>query len=228
MQETKKRKMRQLKKPWFWNGSIAAALLAAIAVFAVMLQLEKNVLTKYEKGVIYVAAREIPEGQLVTAQNADTYFEQKMLDKSCIPETALYRQEQVEGLIAAAPIEKGVLLTEGMFESENQITAQMSEPVITGFKAEDLYQVVGGVLRSGDRIHIYRVTEEGEALLVWENLFVQEVFDQSGSKIANDDVVTSAQRINVYIDKKDVEKFYSELTSGTLRVAKVCKHDNIK
>ena len=35
----------------------------------------------------------------------------------------------------------------------------MTQPVVAGFKADDLYQVVGGVLRSGDRINIYQVNE---------------------------------------------------------------------
>lgn len=36
-----------------------------------------------------------------------------------------------------------------MLESEEQITGEMEEAVIAGFRAEDLYQAVGGVLRAG-------------------------------------------------------------------------------
>lgn len=50
---------------------------------------------------------------------------------------------------------------------------------------------------------------------------MQEVFDQAGTRIANGDRVTAAQRINIYLDKKDVDAFYSELASGTLRVVRV-------
>ena len=109
---------------------------------------------------------------------------------------------------------------EDMFEKLNDITAQMSEPVVAGLRADDLYQVVGGVLRAGDRIHIYRVNEEGEAVLAWENVYIQGVFDQSGTTISNDDRNTAAQRINVYLDKKMVEAFYSWLNAGTLRIVK--------
>ncbi len=217
------KKEKVLHKSWFWNGSIAAALIAAIAIFGVMLQMEKNVLTKYERGSIYVAVQEIPEGQLITEENYTKYFEERQLDKSCIPETALSSMEQVEGLVPVATIEQGVLLTKGMFEELNQILGTMQEPVIAGMKAEDLYQVAGGVLRAGDRIHIYSVGEEGDAKLVWENIFVQETFDQSGNVIANGDTQSAVQRMNVYLDKSEVEAFYSELASGTLRVVKVCE-----
>ncbi|MCM1191538.1 MAG: SAF domain-containing protein [Butyrivibrio sp.] len=202
-------------------GGMAAALIAAAAVFAVMLQLEKSMLTKYEKGTVYAAAAEIPKGQMITADNLSLYFQEKALDKSCIPESALRSPEQVTGLAAVFDIEQGVLLSEGMFESLDDVLEEISDPVVAGFKAEDLYQVVGGVLRAGDRIHIYSVSEEGEVSLVWSNVYVQEVFDQSGAGIVSGDKVTAAQRINIYLDKKDVETFYSELAGGALRVVKV-------
>lgn len=200
------------------TGGVIAALAAAAAVFIVMLQMEKGMLAQYEKGTVYVAAADIPKGQMVTADNQSLYFQEKSLDSSCIPDSALRSPEQVNGLAASFDIEPGVLLAEGMFESLDDILTEMKEPVVAGFKAEDLYQVAGGVLRAGDRIHIYRVSEEGQAVLVWDNVYVQEVFDQAGSRIASGDSVTAAQRINIYLDKKDVEAFYSELAGGALRV----------
>lgn len=202
------------------NGSMAAALVAAVAVFCVMLQIEKNTLADYEKGVIYVAAREIPKGQIISQENVSEYFAECLLDLSCIPEAAVTDVSKLRGMAARVPVEEGAFLCQGMFEELDEITAGMQEPVIAGLKAEDLYQVVGGVLRSGDRVHIYRVNQEGRAVLVWENLFVQAVFDQAGTVIRSGDEATAAQRINVYLDKGDVEEFYSELTLGTLRMVK--------
>lgn len=197
-----------------------AALIAALAVFVVMLQLEKGMLAEYEQGTIYAAAEKIPRGQMITQETYSLYFQEKLLDKSCIPESALCSPEQVTGLAAAFDIEPGVLLTAGMFERLDDVLEEMDEPVVAGFKAEDLYQVAGGVLRAGDRIHIYRVSEEGQAVPVWENVYVQEVFDQAGARIVNGDKATAAQRINIYLDKRDVEAFYSELAGGALRVVK--------
>lgn len=216
----KKKTGRETAAEKWKTGGVIAALAAAAAVFIVMLQLEKGMLMKYEKGTVYVAAAEIPRGQMVTAENQDLYFQEKLLDSSCIPDSALRNQEQVTGLAASFDIAPGVLLAEGMFESLDDILKGMREPVVAGFKAEDLYQVAGGVLRAGDRIHIYRVSGEGQAVLVWDNVYVQEVFDQAGSRIASGDSVTAAQRINIYLDKKDVEAFYSGLAEGALRVVR--------
>jgi len=212
--------MKADKKRRLINGSMVAALVAAVAVFGVMLQIEKKALAAYEKAPIYTASREIPKGQMITEENSKEYFKEVMLEKTAIPDTAICNVEQVTGLAARVTVTEGAYLMEDMFEKLNDITAQMSEPVVAGLRADDLYQVVGGVLRAGDRIHIYRVNEEGEAVLAWENVYIQGVFDQSGTTISNDDRNTAAQRINVYLDKKMVEAFYSWLNAGTLRIVK--------
>lgn len=203
------------------TGGMTAALVAAAAVFVILVQMEKSALTQYEKGIIYTAAAEIPKGQVVTEENYFEYVERKELEKSCIPETALSSVEDIRGLSAVFDIDAGVLLTKGMFEPLEEIIHEMQEPVIAGFKADDMYQVAGGVLRAGDRIHIYTVSESGEASLHWENIFIEGVFDQTGASIANDDRATAVQRINVYLDKEDIDEFYTNLANGSLRVVKV-------
>lgn len=219
MKERKKRERRQ-GASGLRMGGVVAALVASVAIFITMVQMEKNILTQYEKGTIYTAIREIPKGQLITAENYQQYFGEQQLDKSCIPSTALSSPGQVTGLVASYDIEPGILLTGGMFQELNAILKEMRDPVVAGFKAEDIYQVAGGVLRAGDRVNIYSV-KEGETSLVWSDVFVQQVFDASGTAISNGDMITAAQRINVYLNETDVQSFYTELAGGSLRVVKL-------
>lgn len=216
-------KKRKPIKKWIWNGGIVAALAASIMVFVVMLQMEKQMLTQYERGTIYVAAKEIPKGQLINAENYRDYFEACMLDKSLIPATAVCNEQQVENLVAAGRIEEGVLLTEGMFEKLSEITNALQEPVLAGLKADDLYQMVGGTLRAGDRVNIYSVNQQNQTELVWSNVYVQQAFDNAGTSIPNGDSTTAVQRINVYLNSGDVAELYSKLAAGSLRVVKVCE-----
>lgn len=209
-------------------GVIFAGLATAIIVYAVMLNAEKNALSDFEKGSIYISTKEIPKGQIITEENIAEYFKLQELDVKIIPTNAIKHPEDLKGLITNYTIDDGTLITTGMFESVNDVTKDMKEPVIAGFKAEDLYQVVGGVLRTGDRIHIYKVDDkseemEGETTLVWENIFIADVFDQTGNRITSDDSLTAAQRINVYMDKSDVATFYQDLFTGSLRVVKECE-----
>jgi hypothetical protein len=217
------RKGKRITWSKVWTGSIIAAFAAAVGIFGVMLQMEKKILSEYERSSIFVAVKEIPKGQTITEENYGEYLCLRELDQGCVPSTALKSQAQLDNLVAKETIEEGVLLTTGMFEARNSITEQMQQPVVIGFKAEDLYQVVGGVLRAGDRIHIYTVAESGQASLIWREVFVEQVFDSGGNVIAGGDTSSAAQRINIYLDAEDVEQFYTELALGTLRVAKVCE-----
>ena len=91
-----------------------------------------------------------------------------------------------------------------------------------GAEPEDLYQLVSGTLRGGDRIHIYTVDEEiGQAYLTWDNVMVYQAFDSSGSLIPPQDTVSAATRINVLLEEGNAELFYSELYRGSLRVVKL-------
>lgn len=202
-------------------GVIIVSLLVAVIVYVVMLNAEKTALSDYEKGTVYVTTKPVPKGTLITAD----YITQKEVDKSLIPSGAVSNPEDLTDLISVYAVDQGSIITTGMFTAVNDITKDMTQPVVAGFKADDLYQVVGGVLRSGDRINIYQVTDDNwtDASLVWGNVFVQEVFDSAGAVISTSDSTTPAQRVNIYMDNDNVAAFYAALAQGSLRVVKICE-----
>lgn len=222
MRRRERGQKKTIGKHWK-TGGILAALCASVAVYGAMVYTEKEILTQYEKASIYTAVKEIPKGTVITAKNRNNFLEVKQLDKSCIPSTALTDAGWEEGMAAVYHIDCGTLLTEGMFETPEEMTAGMEEPCVAGFKAEDLYQVAGGVLRQGDKIHIYSVSQEGDTELIWENVYVQAVFQQTGVGISPGDTSSSAHRVNIYLDRAEVPRFYSELAGGSIRVVKVAE-----
>lgn len=217
---SKVREKRPVQTAKLWIGAILAAFAAAVAIYLTLLQVEKNTLAGYEKTEIYVAACEIPAGQVIQTDNFESFFHPARIDADLAPEKALREPEQAVGMTARIAIDKGALLTEGMFQEVDEILADMEHPVVAGFRAEDLFQVVGGVLRAGDRIHIYSSEEDLGTIPVWENVYVQQVFDSSGNAIDSSDGTTAAQRINIYLDKDNVERFYTGLEKGSLRVVR--------
>ena len=219
--EQKKRQTPGGKAAKLWLGAMAAAFLAAAAIYVALLQAEKIALSEYEKAEAWLAAKDIPAGQLLTKENAEAFLTLSVVDAALVPGTALLSIDEASGLVATGLIEKGVILTKGMLQPVDEITKDMQEPVVAGFRAEDVSQVVGGVLRAGDRIHVYASDEEEGTTLIWENVYVQQVFDQSGNAIGNEDQETCAQRINVFLDKDEVEAFYTRLDQGSLRVVKI-------
>lgn len=204
------------------KGSIIAALLSSVAVFVIMLQIEKGVMDNYVKETVLVAITDIPKGTKVSEDSLQDYYDWKEVDATVIPASACRGIEQVVNKMIKYEVDAGSIVTEGMFTDEEEFRKDYKEPVIAGIKADDLYQVIGGRLRTGDVIHIFAVKEDGLGKS-WDNIRVHSVYDQNGAFIQTSDETSPAQRINLYLEKDEVEDFYAELTTGSLRVVKLCK-----
>lgn len=203
-------------------GVIVVAFLAALATFFIMLQVEKNALSAYEKEYVWCTNAQLAKGLEITQQNYAEYFVQVEMDKSKVPDQVVVQPEALIGKQTDIVITKGAVLLESMFTDEEKYVTHLHEPIVAGCKAEDLYQLVSGVLRKGDYVHIYTVNEElGQTYLLWENVLVYQTFDAAGNLIASEDVTTPAARVNLLLEKGYAEQFYNELNNGSLRVVKV-------
>ena len=203
-------------------GIILAAFTAAADTNIVLLNVEKNALSAYEKGDCWILAETLEKGTEITADNVETLFSLTQADTGHIPRQAVTDPRALVGTQAAITIPGGSMVTQPMFTLNGSFRAALEHPVIAGCRAEDLYQLVSGTLRSGDRIHIYTVDEElGETYLVWDDVMVYQTFDSAGNLIPPQDTLSAAARINVLLEEGTAELFYSELYRGSLRVVKL-------
>ena len=203
-------------------GVIIVAFVAALATFFILLQAEKNMLSEYEKEAVWCSSQQLPKGLEITQQNWQQYFVQTDIEKSKVPEKKVTDPQLLIGKLAGLDIPRGTVLTDTMFEGDEKYIASMQSPVIAGCKADDLFQFVSGVLRKGDLVHIYAVSEDlGATYLLWENVLVYQVFDTAGNLIPPEDITTPAARVNLLLEKGNAELFYNELQNGSLRVVKV-------
>lgn len=221
MTEMRKNKFKEKERQNILPGAIAASLLASLFVYLVLLNVEKNALSDYEKGKVIVAVENIARGEEFVPDNINKFFAEIQMDKNLIPQSAVTDFTVLGQMAAAVEIDQGSIITLSMLNNRDEMIRSMREPVVAGFKADDLFQVVSGTIRAGDRIHIYTVDEDiNAAYLVWEDVLVQQVFDSSGNSIPAQDKESSAARINIILEEDSVEQFYSELAGGSLRVVK--------
>ena len=210
------------RKRSFWPGVILVSFLAALVTFFVMLQVEKNALSAYEKVVVWCAKSELAMGTEITTVNVEEFFEQKEIDKNQMPDKVVVSLEEIVGKQVAITIPKGSILVTTMLSDVERGLKLLEHPVVVGCKGEDLFQMVSGVLRKGDLVHIYTVDEEMEqTYLLWENIQVYQVFDASGKLIPATDNTTPATRVNLLLEKGNAEHFFNELNRGSLRLVQV-------
>ena len=201
-------------------GSVSLALIMAIAVFIIMLYAKRSILAEASAGDVYVAINTIPAGTVIDEDNLLNYMKTTEIADELIPASGIRMSSEIKGMMAVCDIDKGSILTLGMFKENQDPVKGMKAPVVVGLKAEDLYQLDNGILRGGDRIHIYGSDEEGNVRLRWSNIYVVQTFDEEGRAIDAGNNRTSAKRINLYMEKADVESFYTGLESGNLRAVK--------
>jgi hypothetical protein len=191
-------------------GAIFAAFAAALIVYVVLLHVEKNALSAYEKASVLTMAQDIEKGTVINADNVNQYFQLREMDKSLIPKAAVTDIKALEGHYVISPLDQGAILTVSMTKLMTEVMGNIGKPVIAAFRTDDLYQVTNGILRSGDRLHIYKVetiedgdTKVNQGVLMWENVLVWQVFDNAGALIAPDDEISAAARANILLGKDD-------------------------
>ena len=201
-------------------GIFVAALITAAGVFAVMTYLQRQALSDFEKREVYVAACVIPKGTVIDESNAGDYIVLKSVDAGSVPENASFTPELITGLSPLYDIGRGTLLTDAMFTSYESVISEMDDPVIAGFKADDLSKAVSGILCAGDRIDIYSADPKtGEAFLLCENVYVVSGHDGYGKPVPDGG---AAVMFNIYLESSDVDGFYEGLASGSLYAVKRC------
>lgn len=203
-------------------GIIVVAFITAVITFFLLLNVEKSILSDYEKGLVWVAAGNLQKSLEISKANMGDCFTQTEMDKKMIPESAVTDISLLAGCRTVLMIPENSILTTMMFENSDEHVDRMVKPVIAGCKADDLFQAVSGILRKGDLVNIYMVNEElGETYLLWNDVLVYQTFDNGGNMIAPEDTVTAAARINILIEERYAEQFYNEINNGSLRMVKI-------
>lgn len=219
MEGEKKMKINN-KKGAITSGLIFTAFVAAAIVFAILLYTERKLLASEPKVSVCVATVDIPAGMEINDVTAKQYFEIREIYESAVPKDAYDNLNFVTGKTGVFSIAKGTIVTEGMLEVTEVGSRGMENPVLLGFKVEDIFQAACGILRKGDRVHIYTVNDSGEASLRWENICIEDSFDNSGMRLNVTDE-GKATRFNIFMEKNEVEEFYSCLNAGSIRIVKL-------
>lgn len=202
-------------------------------LYAFLLYVEKVVLREEQVADVYIASKDIEEGVLIDEANAAQYFNKVSRALSILPNgyvtdlTVLYNMFTTRDYVA-----KDVITTAG-FTSEADKTADIINPVEISIATSSLAQAVGGILRTGDYINIWSVTEsslngtsEITAERVCEHVYVSKAFNSSGVQLVRgaDTEDSAATIISIIMSEEDEEDFNVALAQGTIRFA-LCMYD---
>ena len=211
------------------------SFIVTIVLYAFMLFIERSVLLSEDYIMVYVAQEDIDESTMLTADNISSYFVQAGRKAEWLPDNCVTDLTQLIKLYTVRGIAKNEIITTNMFSSSDIRITGIDEPIEVSLNASNLSQAVGGILREGDRINIWSVTEHNsngisavKAEKICDYAYVMRVFTQAGVQVKKSQPDEgTAMVVNIIIPGEKEEEFNVALEKGTLRIGR-CMYEREK
>ena len=159
MAKKEKTGLRNIKKPSLKGkgSSLAFALLAlvlTILVFGGLLLLQNAFTEKIVYKQVVVAKVDIPEKEIITADNAATYFEVKQMNVLDTNNGAMESLDAVIGQKSKVSFYAGEIVTTKDFEDITTYTRDFKNPVEISIEVGSVANSDGGKIRAGDVVNL--------------------------------------------------------------------------
>lgn len=200
---------------------IVVSFLIAGLLFAGMLLFEESKKPEIVMKTVVVANQDIAEGVRLTEQNIDNYLTEMSVDEKMCCGDNLTDSKALLGKKTKVTLKKDSVLQNGWFLNADSVKEKMKEPVTVTVRSEDLSEVVGGSLRSGDFIDLNFLQEEtGTASLIFRGVLVEKVYDSSGKEVEKGEEDRAASMLTLLLEEDDVEELCELMAAGRFRMAK--------
>lgn len=202
-------------------------------LYVFILYVEKVVLREEPTANVYIAAKDIEKGVLIDETNAAQYFTNVSRAVDILPDNCVTDLALVCNMFTTKDYVAKDIITMSGFTSEADKTADIINPVEVSIATSTLAQAVGGILRTGDYINIWSISETGvngisevTATQICEHVYVSKAFNSSGVQLLRGADVENgtATVISIILSADDEEDFNVALTQGTIRLA-LCMYD---
>lgn len=153
----KKLKKEKEGKGGFQMSSVVFALLALIltvALFFGLIVLQNHLSEEIIYTDVICAKMDIPEGTIITMENATTYLERRQFNSLTIPRGSINDPTFIIGQRTRIPMIMGEMLNVKDFENLNVYLDGIIDPVEISIAAPNAANADGGKIRAGDLINI--------------------------------------------------------------------------
>ena len=199
---------------------VLPALFAGIVVCGLYLSMKNKLEAESLKGQVLVMKENVVANTFVKYEDADKYFTSVAVEKLAIPANAYTSTADLpkEGFYIENAMTKAQMVLKDDVASKNQVMDKYKGGYeITSFAAESFDDSVNGSLRKGDIVDVYAVDPASEMLvLMAENVYVSEVYDNAGKKITDDEGVATS--FTVWVTPEEVESINTAVVYGGIQM----------
>lgn len=208
------------------------SLIMTLVLYSAMIFVERRLLKTEEYVSVYVAKETVEKNTIVTVENIGELFSLEERRTDWLPDGSVSDAGQLLGMTVKYGYGRNEIVTiEGLSASDMRVEG-IERPVEVSLDAGSLSQVVGGIIREGDRINIWSLSkrnENGGSIMEAEKIcdyaYVTRVFTAAGVQVgqaAQDSAAATV--VNIVIPESKEEEFNIALERGTLRVGR-CMYD---
>ena len=199
---------------------VLPALFAGIVVCGLYLSMQNKLEAESLKGQVLVMKENVAANTYVQAEDMNKYFETVAVEKTAIPASAYSTVSDLpkDGFYIDRAMTKSQMVLKDDVASKDQVMDKYKSGYeITSFAAESFDDSVNGSLRKGDIVDVYAVDPASELLvLMAENVYVSEVYDNAGKKITDDEGVATS--FTVWVTPEEVESINTAVVYGGIQM----------
>lgn len=202
-------------------NKLVISFVLAVVLFFILTGIEAGYLKNYEKISLVIAKADVKAGTEITTENLDSlFFVGEVAANQCI-EHPVTDINVLKDTIITRDMIKNEAISKNYLQTKDYYLADIVNPIEISVKADNLSQVVGGIIRKGDRIDILAYNEETkicDALLT--DVYVQNVFDNTGKEI---DLYSKdpATVLNIMIEREHQIQVNERLQKSKIYISKI-------
>ncbi len=196
------------------------AVLAAIVVCVLYVAIERNATQEELKTTVVCMKENVSANTYVEVEDIETYFTTISVELAAVPTTAIQSMSELseDGFYIVDAMSKSqMVLMENVSETNAVMDKYLNGCEVTSFAVSSFDSGVNGSLRQGDIVDVYALDPLTESLvLMVEDVYVKEVYDNSGNRITEASEVATS--FTVYVTESEVEQMNLAVVYGGIQM----------
>ena len=199
---------------------VIPALFAGVISAVIFMAMENNMGEAQLKTKVVVMKESVAANTLIRGDNLSAYFEEVSVESTAVPESAYHSIKDLprDGLYVENAMGKSQMVLKDDIAKKDEVMDKYQKGYqVTSFSAESFSGGVNGSLRKGDVVNLYALDPATEVLtLMVENVYVAEVYDNSGKKVTEPDGIATS--FTVYVTPEEVEQINLAVVYGKIQM----------
>jgi len=199
---------------------IIPTIIAAILVCVIYVAIDSKAKAEELKTDVVCMKVDVAENTYVTKDEVSKYFEVLSVEMTAVPKNAYRSLSELpkDGFYIENAMSKSQMVYKDDIATEDAIMDKYKNGYeITSFQAQTFAGGVNGSLRRGDIVDVYAVDPATDMLvLMAENVYIYEVYDNTGNKINGTD--ETATSFTVYVTPEEVVQINMAVCYGGIQM----------